>query len=410
MSGAELLRLGEGAARQRLAGDAGREAQIVLDARAGAGLAAEGAGVDDRDRETFGRSVDRSREPRRPAADDGDIVDTVVLGPTDHADGAAELGLAGIAQHRAAGRDDERPILRLRRIARDQFGGVMLALGVEQMMRLAIAGEKALQAHHAGGVRGPDQHGAADAALDQIDPAQDQRAHDALAKLGFGHQQRAQPVRRDEQHLDIAFGAAVDQRRPARELAELGQELPRPLIDHRRDVTETVALGDGDVARQHHEHAGPGLAGLEQQLAVRVGADFAEVPDPFDLGGRQRRKGLLGAGEPQQLRITVGSLCFVLPHGHCMHSKISSRRRSTRGLAGGPLIWGTIVVLRGVGACGAFARLHLPPLQVFAQRRFQPVVPGRPRLPRALVSLVAHRGSITATGHRMPSKCGSSRG
>ena len=75
-------------------------------------------------------------------------------------------------------------------------------------------------------------------------------------------------LRRDQQRLDIALGMAVDQRDAAGKLADLGQELPRPLIDHRRDMAEAVALGDRDMARQHHEHAGAGLAGLEQRLAV----------------------------------------------------------------------------------------------------------------------------------------------
>ncbi len=73
-----------------------------------------------------------------------------------------------------------------------------------------------------------DQHRAADAALDQADPAQDQRAHDALAELGLGDQQRAQFLRRDQQRLDVALGMAVDQRDAAGELADLGQKLPGP--------------------------------------------------------------------------------------------------------------------------------------------------------------------------------------
>ncbi|MGY3288067.1 hypothetical protein ACVWWP_001134 [Bradyrhizobium sp. LM3.6] len=91
-------------------------------------------------------------------------------------------------------------------------------------------------------------------------------------------------LRRQQQRLDIAFGAAVDQRRPARELAELGQELPRPLVDQRGDVTKAVALGDGDVALQHDEHARPGLAGLEQEFPIGIEADLAELPDTLDLG------------------------------------------------------------------------------------------------------------------------------
>ena len=69
--GAELLRLHERAARQRLAGDAGGKAEIVLDARARAGLAAEGARIEHHHGEAFGGGVHRGGEPRRPGADDG---------------------------------------------------------------------------------------------------------------------------------------------------------------------------------------------------------------------------------------------------------------------------------------------------------------------------------------------------
>ena len=88
---------------------------------------------------------------------------------------------------------------------------------------------------------------------------------------------------------------AVDQRDATGELADLGQELPRPLIDHRRDMAEAVALGDRDMARQHHEHAGPRLAGLEQRFAVLVDAHLAEPAHALDFVPGQRRKGLLVA-------------------------------------------------------------------------------------------------------------------
>lgn len=225
---AELLCLVEGARGQGLAGNAGRKAQIVFDARAGAGLAAEGAGVEHGDGEAFGRGIHGRGEPGWPRADDRDVVDTVVARTADHADRARKLGFAGIAQHRTIGCDDQRPVVRLGRITRDDVGGVAIARGIEQMMRLAVAGEEALQPHHACRMRRTDQHHAADAALEQIDPAQDQRAHDALAEFGLGDQQRAQPLRRQQQRLDIAFGAAVDQRRPSGELAQLRPKLPGP--------------------------------------------------------------------------------------------------------------------------------------------------------------------------------------
>ncbi len=69
-----------------------------------------------------------------------------------------------------------------------------------------------------------------------------------FAEIGFRHQQRAQPLRRNQQRFDVAFGAAVDQRDASRQLPDFGKELPRPLIGHRRDVAEPVALGDHDMA------------------------------------------------------------------------------------------------------------------------------------------------------------------
>jgi len=66
---------------------------------------------------------------------------------------------------------------------------------------------------------------AADAALDQADPAQNQRTHDALAEIGF-RQQRAHSLRWDQQRFDVAFRGTIDQRESARELAEFSHELP----------------------------------------------------------------------------------------------------------------------------------------------------------------------------------------
>jgi hypothetical protein len=117
-------------------------------------------------------------------------------------------------------------------------------------------------------VAGPISTGPAGTALDQADTAQDQRAHDALAKVGFGNQQRTQFVRSNQQRLDIALGIAVDQRTRPDSWPISGKELTGPLIEQWRDVAKPVAQRDRDMARQHHEHAGTGLAGLEQRFAM----------------------------------------------------------------------------------------------------------------------------------------------
>ncbi len=123
----------------------------------------------------------------------------------------ANSDVGGVAQHRAVSRDHQRPIGSLWRIARDQVNGVVIDVGIEQMMRIAVTAEKSLQAYDAARIRRADQQRAAGAALDQIHPAQDHRAHDALTKIGFGDHKSAQSLRRNQQGLDIAFGFSIDQ-------------------------------------------------------------------------------------------------------------------------------------------------------------------------------------------------------
>ena len=74
----ELLRLAEGAAHQRHAGNAGREAEIILDPRRGAGLPAERAAVDRKHGKPFRtRHRPTVARPAGPGADDDDVVKLV---------------------------------------------------------------------------------------------------------------------------------------------------------------------------------------------------------------------------------------------------------------------------------------------------------------------------------------------
>ena len=253
-------------------------------------------------------------------------------------------------------------------------------------MRIAVAGEKALQADDAARIRGPDQHRTAGAALDQADPAQDQRAHDALAEIGFGHQQRAQPLRRNQQRFDVALGMAVDQRDAAGELADFGEKLTRPLIDHRRDVAEAVALGDRDMAGQHHEHARSGLAGLEQPFAVLVIADLAEPAHARDFLRRQRGKGLLMTRKRGHRRSPAYPSCLLPWCPRPFRPASIMKANSRRGEAGRSLfarLFSAAVMWRDIAGIGRRGRriaspprLRFSPLEVFAQRQFQPILPG----------------------------------
>ena len=100
--------------------------------------------------------------------------------------------------------------------------------GIEALVRMAVAAEEVDQPEHVAVAVAADDHRAAAAALDQADAAQDQRAHDPLAKLGLGDQQRAQPVGRDDERLDRRVSAiASTSDRPPGKLRQLAHERAR---------------------------------------------------------------------------------------------------------------------------------------------------------------------------------------
>ena len=194
-------------------------------------------------------------------------------------------------------------------------------------MRLAVARQEVLQPRRVAEGGRADQHRPADAALDQADPAQDQRPHDALAKFGFRDQQRAQLLRRNQKRFDIALGMAVDQRDAAGKLADLGQKLSRALVDDRSNMAEAVPLGDGDCARQHHEHAGAYLAGFEQSFAVLVGSKLAEPAHARDFVMGERRECLFVTwkrGGSRAGRWTGRDICT-----HCRRQKRNRKETGT---------------------------------------------------------------------------------
>jgi len=72
------LCLHEGAAGERLTGDAGRKAQVIFDAGAGIRLAAERPAVENDLLQAFRCRAHRGCEPGRPAAHDGNVEDLIV--------------------------------------------------------------------------------------------------------------------------------------------------------------------------------------------------------------------------------------------------------------------------------------------------------------------------------------------
>jgi hypothetical protein len=240
-SRAELLRLHEGASGQRLARDAGGKSQVVLDARAGASLAAECATVDHDHLQPLGCRVHGGRQSSRSGANDCDVEQFIVCGRVDHTQAARELVFGRRPQQRTIGTDDQ-DLVGCRTGLLEQRGGIAVLLDIQHAVRMRVPTQEALQPQHVRRLGPTDQHRSAGTGLDQGDATQDHRAHDALAEVRLRDDQFAQLPGQHEQRFDVLLGVAVDQRLLVRELRDLGQELARPLTNDRSDIAEAVTL------------------------------------------------------------------------------------------------------------------------------------------------------------------------
>ncbi len=164
---------------------------------------------------------------------------------------------------------------------------------VEHGVGVAVAAQEIGQAHQVGRAGGRHEHRAARPRLDQAHPAQDQRPHQPLAQVRLGDHHGAQAIGRDQQRLDLADRVPVHEGGEAGELADLGEEPARPLLDDARIMAQPVPPRDPHPAREDHEQARIRLARLEQERAVRITSHRPEPAQALDLRGCQHGIGLV---------------------------------------------------------------------------------------------------------------------
>jgi hypothetical protein len=160
-------------------------------------------------------------------------------------------------------------------------------------MRLTVASQKILQAQHIVSLRLADQYRPGGTRLDMGHPAQDQRADDALAKVGFGNDQRTKPIGWKQQRFHVVFRIRIDQSGSTRELGDLTGEISAAVTYDRHDVTQTVTLAYRQRTFQHQEHTGRRIAGREHALAATVLPTLTEPADARNLRLGQPREGLI---------------------------------------------------------------------------------------------------------------------
>jgi hypothetical protein len=297
--GAELLRLVEGAAGKRLAGDAGREAEIILDARRSAGLAAEGALVEHDHRQAFRGGVNGGGKTGGPGADHRDVIDGARVEFGRDTQAHSGRGIGRPLQHLAVGTDHQRQFVGVDAETLDRSARLLVGDRVEHGEGITVAREKTFQPQQVGRAGTADQQRADAAVLDQRDAPQDESAHDDLADLGRADHQRAdmRGVERQRQAAMLA-GARARQGAAARELADLAGKLARAEHDHRAFLVQPVASADLHDAAQHQPGRHVAHTDIVDELARREfprrGA--GEALRRRDLNGIEDRKDLVEAG------------------------------------------------------------------------------------------------------------------
>ena len=214
----------------------------------------------------FGRRIDRGGEAGRPGTDDRDVVEAIGIDRPHHADAAGKLELARIAQQLPARAQHDRQLAGIDMEALDQRLRLGILLRVDPLVGMPVAGEEALEPKRVAVADLADDDRPAGALFENADPAQDQRAHDPLAELGFGDQQRAQPLRWNVERADRLARIAVDQRRAARKLRQFPDHRARPGAVERLAADHFVIPDEIDRSGQDHEQAMAALADLEQRL------------------------------------------------------------------------------------------------------------------------------------------------
>ena len=258
--------------------------------------------------------------------------------------------LRGVPENGAVGAQHQRQVVGVGLVARDQTGRRLVRGGVEHRVRVAVARQEPHEPHRVGPRGVAHEHRAPGVGLDQLHPPQDQRAHDQLAQLCIGDQEPAQRLGRQQDRLDLAHRSPVHEGGLARELAHLGQELPRALGHHRHVAAQPVAPRHRDRAARHREEPRSGAARLEHELPVGVGARLAQGAQPPDLRGRQIGEGLVGPVAPgRRRRFLARRSCealresvIVFGHGVSRFRRVSRHSRSA-------------------GACDVASRFHVGP-------------------------------------------------
>ena len=281
--GAELLGLGEGAPRERLAGNPRRESEVVLDPRTGTGLPAGRRALEHQDVQALGCPVYRRGQTRGAGPDDHQVPRRVrvqigaqpqIVG--QQFDGRVPQHVAALAHHdRHFAHADVKAIQEL------LHGG----LRVDVLIRvgLRVPGQKLPQLKRVRGVARPDEHHLASALGNQPHAPKDESAHQDLAQSRVALNQRTQMFAVDHDDLTVPRDPTAHESAAPGQHVDLARELAGPLEN---DPLFAVSHGPQDLQLplDHHEELRVAIADLEHHVASPHLSALADAGYPVNLG------------------------------------------------------------------------------------------------------------------------------
>ena len=181
--GAELLRLHNSPLGEVAAGDPGREAEVVLDARAARCLAPNGDHLEDQGAQSLRGAIDRRRQTGWPCTDDDEV--ETALGKA--VDGQPEVlrqhSGRQVAQDRAGGDHDRQLARGDGELAQEPLNR-RVSLGVQPLVGDAVAGQELPDPEQLGREAGPHDAQGSRGAVQQPAPAGEKGGEDGVAEAG----------------------------------------------------------------------------------------------------------------------------------------------------------------------------------------------------------------------------------
>ena len=195
--------------------------------------------------------------------------------------GIAQHDVTAANQHRDVGGADVKPI--------EQLLGVGVAIEINVVMRMPVAGQKLLHAKRAGAMQGSDHHHIAETARNELAAAQDKRAHQDFAQLRVGLDEAQYLIAAQLCDLAVATDAQAGQRAAAGNHVAFAGELAGTVRDDHffAGLRRHHHL---DLAAQHHEHRHGFLPDINEHLAACHRASCPERDEAFELCCRQHWK------------------------------------------------------------------------------------------------------------------------